>query len=242
MHGGFWFKPMHIKWDPKEIRHSIVDVSQLVGESVLWAAGSHDMPRSPTRFGNDDLGRSRTLALNILFSFLPGVPVIYQGEELGLIDGDVPEEYKLDPVALNDNQFGGRDGCRTPMPWSSGSNNGFSETEPWLISKQRDEAETAEAQISKSDSWHSYYKELLHARRSLPDLTGLDVVWMDGGEGSVIWYERGPVGVIVNTSTEIHSTRLGLDSEIVYKSPLVELSDDGELTMSAVGAVVYLRG
>ena len=166
MHGGFWFKPMHIKWDPKEIRHSIVDVSQLVGESVLWAAGSHDMPRSPTRFGNDDLGRSRTLALNVLFSFLPGVPVIYQGEELGLIDGDVPEEYKLDPVALNDNQFGGRDGCRTPMPWSSGSNNGFSETEPWLISKQRDEAETAEAQISKSDSWHSYYKELLHARRS----------------------------------------------------------------------------
>ena len=48
--------------------------------------------------------------------------------------------------------------------------------------------------------------------------------------------------MIVNTSTEIHSTRLGLDSEIVYKSPLVELSDDGELTMSAVGAVVYLRG
>jgi alpha-glucosidase len=233
---------MHIEWDSSEIRRSIVEVSELVGESILWAAGSHDIPRSPTRFGNNDLGRSRTLALNVLFSFLPGVPVIYQGEELGLINGDVPEEYKLDPVALNDNQFGGRDGCRTPMPWGSGSNNGFSETNPWLISKQRDVSETAQAQIGKSESWHSYYKNLLDTRRSLPELTGLDVTWLDNGEGPVIWYERGPVGVIVNTSSKPESVRLGLDSEIVYKTPLVELSESGELRVLTVGAVVYLRG
>ena len=249
LHGGFWFEPMHIEWDPDEIRRSVVEVSDLVGESILWAAGSHDMPRSPTRFGNDDTGRFRTLALNTLFSFLPGVPVIYQGEELGLIDGDVPEEHKLDPVALNDKQFGGRDGCRTPMPWSSSSNegghliiNGFSEAQPWLISKQRDASETAEAQIGKPDSWHSYYKELLHTRRSLPDLTGLEVTWLDSGQGPILWYERGPVGVVINTSSESELVKLSLDSEIVYKTPQVEMTETGEeIVISGVGAFVYLR-
>ena len=226
MHGGFWFEPMHIEWDPNEIRRSIVEVSELVGESLLWAAGSHDMPRSPTRFGNDDTGRSRTLALNVLFAFLPGVPVLYQGEELGLIDGYVAEEHKLDPVASNDELFGGRDGCcRTPMPWKHGINNGFSETDPWLISEQRDESETAEMQIGKTDSWHAFYKDLLSTRRSLPDLTGLDVEWLDSGDGPVIWFER-PVGVIVNTSTETHSTRVSLDTEIVYSTSQVEWSEE----------------
>ena len=179
---------------------------------------------------------------------LPGVPVIYQGEELGLIDGDVPEEHKLDPVALNDKQFGGRDGCRTPMPWSSGSNeggyliiNGFSETQPWLISKQRDVSETAEAQIGKPESWHSFYKELLHTRRSLPDLAGLAVTWLDSGQGPVIWYERGPVGVVVNTSSETESVKLSLDSEIVYKTSQMELSESREVAIPAAGAFVYLR-
>ena len=179
--------------------------------------------------------------MNVLFSFLPGVPVIYQGEELGLIDGDVPEEHKLDPVALNDNQFGGRDGCRTPMPWSSGNNNGFSETKPWLISKQRDATETAEAQIGKLGSWHSLYKELFHTRRSLPDITGLDVTWLDNGQGSVIWYERGPVGVVVNTSSETESIKLSLDSEIVFQTSQVEILESGEVIVSGVGALVYLR-
>ena len=240
MHGGFWFEPMHIEWDPNEIRRSIVEVSELVGESLLWAAGSHDMPRSPTRFGNDDTGRSRTLALNVLFAFLPGVPVLYQGEELGLIDGYVAEEHKLDPVASNDELFGGRDGCRTPMPWKHGINNGFSETDPWLISEQRDESETAEMQIGKTDSWHAFYKDLLSTRRSLPDLTGLDVEWLDSGDGPVIWFERGPVGVIVNTSTETHSTRVSLDTEIVYSTSQVEWSENRDITIDGVGAVVYL--
>ncbi len=203
MHGGFWFEPMHIEWDPNEIRRSIVEVSELVGESLLW-------------------------------------PVLYQGEELGLIDGYVAEEHKLDPVASNDELFGGRDGCRTPMPWKHGINNGFSETDPWLISEQRDESETAEMQIGKTDSWHAFYKDLLSTRRSLPDLTGLDVEWLDSGDGPVIWFERGPVGVIVNTSTETHSTRVSLDTEIVYSTSQVEWSENRDITIDGVGAVVYL--
>ena len=127
------------------------------------------------------------------------------------------------------------------MPWSSGDNNGFSETKPWLVSKQRDISETAEAQIGKPGSWHSFYKDLFYTRRSLPDLTGLDVTWLDSGQGPVIWYERGPVGVVVNTSSETESIKLSLDSEIVYKTSQVELPESGEVIVSGAGAFVYLR-
>ena len=74
----------------------------------------------------------------------------------------------------------------------------------------------------------------------MPDLTGLDVEWLDSGDGPVIWFERGPVGVIVNTSTETHSTRVSLDTEIVYSTSQVEWSENRDITIDGVGAVVYL--
>ena len=71
IYGGFWFEPMHIEWDVKQIRKALVRPVDLLGDRLLWATSSHDMPRSPTRLGGGDLGRARTLALNVLFSCLP---------------------------------------------------------------------------------------------------------------------------------------------------------------------------
>ena len=53
----------------------------------------------------------------ILFS-LPGAPIIYFGDEIGMGDN----------IWLND-----RDGVRTPMQWSAGKNAGFSEREDGLL-------------------------------------------------------------------------------------------------------------
>jgi alpha-glucosidase len=58
---------------------------------------------------------------------------IYQGEELGLPEAEVPFEKMRDPygIAFWPN-FKGRDGCRTPLAWSDGPNGDFSTGEPWL--------------------------------------------------------------------------------------------------------------
>jgi len=53
--------------------------------------------------------------LNILLFSLPGTPVIYYGDEIGMGDN-----YYL----------GDRNGVRTPMQWSPGKNAGFSEANP----------------------------------------------------------------------------------------------------------------
>ena len=79
------------------------------------------MPRAPTRFGGGEAGRERTLAMNVLFAFAPGVPVLYQGEELGLEDGLVAPESKLDPVGPDGDVAAGRDGCRTADAVAAGA-------------------------------------------------------------------------------------------------------------------------
>ena len=54
-------------------------------------------------------------------------------EELGLGEADVPFEALQDPYGITFwPNFKGRDGCRTPMPWTEGALAGFTTGKPWL--------------------------------------------------------------------------------------------------------------
>jgi len=59
---------------------------------------------------------------------------VYQGEELGLTEAEIDFADLRDPWGIEFwPDFKGRDGCRTPMPWSSQlPNAGFSTAKPWL--------------------------------------------------------------------------------------------------------------
>ena len=54
----------------------------------------------------------------LLLMCLRGNVFLYQGEELGLPQGDVPFDGSVDPEAIaNWPETLARDGARTPMPW-----------------------------------------------------------------------------------------------------------------------------
>ncbi|HEV2062142.1 MAG TPA: alpha-amylase family glycosyl hydrolase, partial [Solirubrobacteraceae bacterium] len=72
-----------------------------------WVLSNHDAPRHRTRYGGSE---RRARAAAVLLLCLRGTPFLYQGEELGLTDAEVPPDRRVDP--------GGRDGCRAPIPWS----------------------------------------------------------------------------------------------------------------------------
>jgi alpha-glucosidase len=62
----------------------------------------------------------RGLAVSALVYGLPGSPYLFEGEELGLDEAEVPAELKQDPWFLRTGgEHPGRDGCRTPIPWDS---------------------------------------------------------------------------------------------------------------------------
>jgi alpha-glucosidase len=102
------------------------------GATPVWTASNHDVGRFPTRWCHDD-DRAVRAALLVLAT-LPGTLVLYYGDELGMTDVDVPVELQLDEISLARPGHPGRDRCRTPMPWSTEENAGFTApgAHPWL--------------------------------------------------------------------------------------------------------------
>jgi alpha-glucosidase len=78
-----------------------------VGGWPTWVMSNHDNARVATRLSGD---QQRIRAAVAMLLTLRGTPFLYAGEELGLEDAVVPFELTVDP--------GGRDGCRSPMPWT----------------------------------------------------------------------------------------------------------------------------
>ena len=99
-----------------------------------WAFSNHDAPRVVSRWldARDPIPFARQAML--LLMCLRGNVFLYQGEELGLPQAEVPFERLQDPEAIaNWPETQGRDGARTPMPWTGDEPYaGFSSTEPWL--------------------------------------------------------------------------------------------------------------
>ena len=233
MHGGYWFAPMHIDWEPAAIRETLRAPADSLAERLLWAMSSHDMPRAPTRFASHDgvasgnraahdgWGAARTLAFNVLAAFLPGAFVLYQGEELGLSDGEVAAADKLDPVGPDSDVGAGRDGCRTPMPWGDGPHNGFSDAEPWLRSAERPRLHTAAAQDGAGRSWLEAYRGLLAVQRRIRndlEAAGAAVSWTDGGDGPIISYQRGRFAVTANVGDTAQDVPLAAGATLLYDS------------------------
>jgi glycosidase len=74
------------------------------------------------------------LALLLLLT-LRGTPFLYQGDEIGLVDGPVQREDVLDAVGARFwPVYKGRDAERTPMPWNGEPGGGFTPAgvRPWL--------------------------------------------------------------------------------------------------------------
>ena len=82
-----------------------------------WTISNHDSVRFPTRWAAGDERRVR-VALMLLLT-LRGTPILYYGDEIGMQEAEVPADRVRDPVGLRDGRDEpGRDGARTPMPWT----------------------------------------------------------------------------------------------------------------------------
>ncbi|HEU0221309.1 MAG TPA: alpha-amylase family glycosyl hydrolase, partial [Paracoccaceae bacterium] len=99
-----------------------------------WAFSNHDVARVVSRWGKEAEAEAAAPLLLALLTSLRGTPCIYQGEELGLPEAVVPFELMQDPYGIRFwPEAKGRDGCRTPMPWSGAlRHGGFSTVTPWL--------------------------------------------------------------------------------------------------------------
>lgn len=147
---------------------------------LCWTFGTHDFPRLKgrwfaqgrhTRAIEDRLDRM----LAALLVILPGSCCIYQGDELGLTQAQIPFEHMRDPYGIaNYPHVLGRDGCRTPMPWSADAvYAGFTEAaSPWLPVAPEHLPLAVDRQDRDERSLLNAYRRLLRWRRHEPALQG----------------------------------------------------------------------
>lgn len=157
-----------------------------------WAFSNHDVVRQRTRLsqGRDEDSISRLIA-SILIG-LRGTICLYQGEELGLTEAEIGFADLVDPYgkALWP-AFKGRDGCRTPMPWTvNAPYGGFTAAKPWLPMPPEHIRLAMDTQTGSETSMLAYYRRLLRLRSNEPALRRGDLDLIDAPDEVLAFTRR----------------------------------------------------
>jgi alpha-glucosidase len=155
-----------------------------------WAGSNHDIVRFPTRWCGDDPDGVRCVLMALLT--LRGTPFLYYGDELGLPQTRIPDQYALDAA--------GRDGARTPMPWTQGPGAGFTAPEvvPWL--PLGDSAMSVADQRDDPASTLSFCRDLIALRRRSDDLRTGAYASLPAPRGAWVWRRGQATVVAINLS------------------------------------------
>ncbi|MFE4107166.1 alpha-glucosidase family protein [Almyronema epifaneia] len=156
----------------------IAQVEAAFGDGVIcWTAGTHDFPRLKSRWSKFHVSADVQEQFDHLFVALlislRGSCCIYQGDELGLTQAEIPFEKMQDPFGIAGYpSMLGRDGSRTPMPWYKDQPQaGFTTAlEPWLPIPAEHQRAAVDVQAADPNSLLNQYRQLIHWRRQQPAL------------------------------------------------------------------------
>ncbi|KZN12180.1 alpha-amylase family glycosyl hydrolase [Marinomonas sp. TW1] len=177
----------------QHIRDTMETIEKGLGDGwPCWSIGNHDVERVATRWGNnqDNLAKSKIYMLMLLT--LRGSVCLYQGEELALTEAELTYEQLVDPFGIAFwPEFKGRDGCRTPMPWDTNDQAGFSQHPsiwlpvatqhfPLAVSKQEDDP----------NSCLNAYRDFLAFRKGNMALQIGDIVFLYNDQHRLIFTRR----------------------------------------------------
>lgn len=180
LHMAYSFELLSDDFSPEQLRRV---VESLPGDCwPCWAIGNHDVARVASRWcggGADTAPRAKLF--NALLLSLRGTVCSYQGEELGLTQADLPREALQDPYGIAFwPTFKGRDGCRTPLPWTpDGDGCGFSSGRPWLPVPPEHRALAVSEQERDRDSVLNAYRAFLRFRQAHPALRHGSIRFLD---------------------------------------------------------------
>ena len=182
-HGWYDTKPI----DFNAWRDTIAE-SQKKMESIGFLANiieNHDEPRGASRYlpeyAQNEAGKKMLGTTSVL---LRGIPFIYQGQEIGMVNCNRKDISEYDDISTKDNyqvaldagcsveqalaccNAMSRDNSRTPMQWTAGTNAGFTEGTPWLALNENYKEINVAEQENREDSVLAYYRKLVALRKN----------------------------------------------------------------------------
>ncbi|MBX3711596.1 MAG: alpha-glucosidase [Lysobacter sp.] len=191
LHMGYSFELLTDDFSVAHIRGTVEQLEATMREGwPCWAISNHDVRRAVTRWSGDTPSDAFAKQLIALVCSLRGSVCLYQGEELGLEEADIPFESLRDPYGIAFwPTFKGRDGCRTPMPWNDGRNAGFSDGTPWLPVPDAHRVRNVAAQDADPHSVLNATRAFLRWRRTQPALVSGDIAFL-GSDEPVLAFTR----------------------------------------------------
>ncbi|NHZ98188.1 alpha-amylase family glycosyl hydrolase [Massilia sp. CCM 8734] len=185
LHMAYSFNLLTPEFSAGHVRRQVEEFEARVkGGWASWSVGNHDSIRVMTRWGGAAPTHALAKLVLAMQLSLKGTPCLYQGDELALTEANVPFELLQDPYGITFwPEFKGRDGCRTPIPWTAElPNAGFTTGTPWLPVAEEHIASAASAQETDTDSPLNFARRIVAWRRQQPQLTRGDIVFFDAPE------------------------------------------------------------
>lgn len=182
-----------------------------------YAFSNHDQSRIVTRLGSEPAARGAA----VLLLTLPGMAFVYNGDEIGMKNGEIPPDMVQDPGAEGG---AGRDPERTPMQWSADKNAGFSTAKStWLPVADNYQTHNVASELKDPNSFLSLYRNLGKLRN--------ESMAIKRGEFSVIdTGDTGVLGFVRTAGTERYTTLINFTKSTITLKPK---SDVGKLVLSS---------
>lgn len=184
LHMGYSFELLTQDFSARYIRETVERLENMMQEGwPCWSISNHDVERVVSRWGGPDASSELAKVLTAMVCSLRGSVCVYQGEELGLPEAEIPFEALRDPYGIAFwPTFKGRDGCRTPMPWNDQADAGFSSAKPWLPVPASHLARAVSRQDPDPGSPLNAFRSFMRWRRSIPALRWGSVAFIDAPE------------------------------------------------------------
>jgi glycosidase len=148
---------------------------------------NHDHPRIISRYGSEKYRNASGKSIANSYMLQCGTPFIYQGQEIGMVNIDLPnvEDYQ-DIFAVNNSKTlkllgfsdekikerlktSSRGNARTPVQWDDTENAGFTTGTPWMpVNPSYKDGINAKAEMENPDSIYNHYKALIKFKKENP--------------------------------------------------------------------------
>ena len=146
---------------------------------------NHDHPRIISRYGSEEYRTESGKMLAAMYILQRGTPFIYQGQEIGMLNINLPElEMYKDVMAQNNIDVAtrfmprstamkllarsSRDNARTPVQWSAEENAGFTTGKPWFFVNENYREINVAGQEEDPNSLLNFYRRVLKFKKETP--------------------------------------------------------------------------
>ncbi|TGE75310.1 alpha-glucosidase [Weissella confusa] len=236
------------EWTTSDLREHMFNSQKQVHDIEGYLGNvleNHDQPRVLSKLISNAAYRTETAAKTLvtMYYFLPGVPVIYQGQELGMknfnresiddfndvssinnyemaLQGGLTEAEALDVINKKS-----RDNGRVPMQWTPDEFGGFSDQVPWLAMGDDRDGVDAQTELANPESVLHYYQALGQLRQNplWRDLIVSGEFYpLSGMPADVIAYQRRLGGrlltVVINLSEKPNRVSLTQPGEVLCQA------------------------